>query len=671
MDASVSTYIQSLTHALVKTAVLQADFSVKFQVVYGEDLQAKVEVGPVLNNHKSDRKSRRKAEQYREILREKDEEIVKLKEELRKMKSPVSTPNSEKSYKINLSGQVSPLAQSTAPRTIFSRKSSWEQTTQTDNPVSRHVNTPSLVDANVQVEEVKPKRGKRKLKIEDDSSEDDGKETTISHSLHLSNRVTEAEFTTTAKFTKSEMYTQTDLHQESKREIEISIPNSPNKQDEYTEMEGKTGLVVNIEVSAAPPLLNKLRRLEKTKRSKRKRQSPTMEKPPVVPRPQSEAPKRRPKPPMSLHSTKVSVSTRSSKTESERQQHSLRSTLPSASDPEDPAVRQNLMKYLQTHQFKVVRPVTVQSNRGVTAGKGRKLRPVKRPPTPITELLYTGLYSDQNSWKNVVQVLRDNPSLLSKFISPPVNEGQLPAIVSPAQERSTSASTRVAAMSRNGRTYRVYTPGSDLVSPRPQTRDSHFQPTPSPGLRSHSRGKEKPVKDWSLSHLDEDVGNGHYNFNWQKDPSLYLKSEIVSIIKALEDGKELPELGEIQHKAIRTLRKLQVDLMLTETGGYAGVTTVPGVLALLQECTRLLRLRQVTISVLHYLHQREEALLNALTDSADGGEAIVQQLSKLLSQALSTWRLVFPGSSEFIYLGKDYLEEDYLDGHIQAEDLRH
>ena len=695
--------MQSLAESCIAQAVWNADFHVALRVVYGEGIQVKVDIGPVAVQQ-SQSKRKRGSKEYREMLQLKEEEINRLREELRKAQSPgqlsrVSTPSSDKTYRVNFSRQPSPLDQSSGPRTIFSRKSSWERTTQTENRQPRHVNTPSLVDANVQVEEVKPIKTKKVLKIEDDSSGDEGKETSGEQSLPPSGEVTETEFAVTGQFQKVEMCTQTDMLEEPKQtivEIDLSESSSPQTKETASQAE-QTNVVVNISVSAAPPLLNKLRRLEKAKLPKRKRPSPPHEKkpqhpspphekktqrpspphekPPPVPRPHSEAPRSRPRPLLSrpLHTAKLSVCSKSSKGDSEPQHRSLRSTMPSSSEPEDPAVRQNLMKYLKTHQFQTVRPATVQNVRRQSITRARKLKPAPRPATPLSELLYSGLYSDQDSWKNVVQVLRDNPTLLSKFITPPVPDESLPSIQSP-QPAERSASARLALMSRTGRRYRAMegTPASDTTSPRPQTRENRLIPTPSPALRASSRGREKPGKDWSLSPLDEEVGNGHYNFNWQKDSGLLMKSEVATTVKLLESCKELQQLPEIHHRAIRTVRKLQADLMLVEpvSHGFATVT-VPGVLAVLQECLRLLKMRQVTISVLHYLHQREEALLNVLSDSAEGGEAVVQQLSRLLGQALSTWRQSFPASSEFLYLGRDYLEEDYLDGRIQAEDLRH
>ena len=712
MEGTVEEYVQAVAHMCVERAVWHADFRVALKVVYGEEIEARVEVVPVEDNRDQQPRSnrKRKSREYREMLQAKEEEINRLKEELRKAQSPglpplsrVSTPSSDKTYRVNFSRQTSPLDQSSGPRTVFSRKSSWERTTQTEDRQPRHVNTPSLVDANVQVEEIKPKKPKKVLKIEDDSSEDEGKETCVGQSLPPSSGITETDFGTTGRFQKVEICTQTDLTEEQKpTTVEIALSQSSSPKKEATSPHAEhANVVVNISVTTAPPLLNKLRRLEKAKRPKRKRPSPPPEKhppvarpspsyekptpvprpspphekPPPVSRPHSEAPRSRPKPIFSrpLHTTKISVSSKSSKGESEAQHRSLRSTMPSSSEPEDPAVRQNLMKYLKTHQFQTVRPATVQNFRRQSMPKARKLKPAPRPPTPLSELLYSGLYSDQDSWQNVVQVFRDNPSLLSKFISPPVIDETLPSIQSP-QPSERSASARLSLISRTGRRYRVMesTPVSDVTSPRPQTRESRANPTPSPAIRHPSRTQEKPVKDWSLSPLDEEVGNGHYNFNWQKDPSLLLKSEIVSYVKLLEDCREGQQLPEIHHKAVRTLRKLQADLMLIEPGTHVFTTvTVPGVLALLHECLRLLKMRQMTISVLHYLHQREEALLNVLSDSAEGGEAVVQQLSRLLGQALSTWRLGFPAAREFLYLGRDYLEEDYLNGQIQAEDLRH
>lgn len=681
MEGSVEEYVQSLAQRCVSKVVRNADFNVVLRVVYREEIQVKVDIGPVeVQQPKS--KQKRGSKEYQEMLLEKEEEINRLREELRKVQSPgqlsrVSTPSSDKTYRVNFSRQPSPLDQSSGPRTIFSRKSSWERTTQTEDRQPRHVNTPSLVDANVQVEEIKLKKAKKVLKIEDDSSGDEGKETSVEQSLPPSGGATETDFAATGRFQKVEICTQTDIPEEPKQttvEIDLSESSSPQKKEIIPEAE-QSNVVVNISVSAAPPLLNKLRRLEKAKRPKRKRPSPPHEKPPPVPRPHSEAPRRHPRPLLSrpLHTAKLSVSSRSSKGDSEPQHRSLRSTMPSSSEPEDPAVRQNLMKYLKTHQFQTIRPATVQNVRRQSITRTRKLKPAPRPQTPLSELLYSGLYSDQDAWKNVVQVLRDNPTLMSKFISPPASDESLPSIQSPLPAER-SASERLALMSRTGRRYRVMesTPTSEEISPRPQTRENRFIHTPIPALRAPSRGREKPGKDWSLSPLDEEVGNGHYNFNWQKDPNLLMKSEITATVKLLEGCKELQQLPEIHHRAIRTLRKLQADLMLAEpvNHGFATVT-VPGVLAILQECLRLLKMRQVTISVLHYLHQREEALLNVLSDSAEGGEAVVQQLSRLLGQALSTWRHSFPTNSEFLYLGRDYLEEDYLNGQIQAEDLRH
>ena len=147
MEESVDAYVRSLAHSLVQAAVLCQDFTVVLRVDYGEAVTVRIGVvaGVEAGKRTRGRKRKEKAKRYRKLLRSKEEEIERLKEEIRNMQkgqvetltpdTPLSS-STEKTYKINFSRSQSPVSECPKPQTVFSRKSSWERTTQTENQTS-------------------------------------------------------------------------------------------------------------------------------------------------------------------------------------------------------------------------------------------------------------------------------------------------------------------------------------------------------------------------------------------------------------------------------------------------------------------------------------------------------------------------------------------------------
>ena len=186
--------------------------------------------------------------------------------------------------------------------------------------------------------------------------------------------------------------------------------------------------------------------------------------------------------------------------------------------------------------------------------------------------------------------------------------------------RSRSTAARLALLSREEGRYRVldYTGGKKGVV-----------------LREEG-------KDWSKSKLDEEVRSGCYDFNKQRD--VMSACEVAGALRLLTDGKELPQNAHI--RTLRTYKRLRVDLQLP----FEPAAIVQSTEVLLQECARLLKVRQATVSVLHYLHERETVQALCSASRAD-------LVSKQLLGALMEWKRLYPDDIPFVYQGLFLLSE--------------
>lgn len=190
--------------------------------------------------------------------------------------------------------------------------------------------------------------------------------------------------------------------------------------------------------------------------------------------------------------------------------------------------------------------------------------------------------------------------------------------------RSRSTAARLALLSREEGRYRVldYTAGKRGVV-----------------LREETQGK-----DWSKSKLDEEVRSGCYDFNQQRDGQVMSACEVAGALRLFTDVKELPKNAHI--RTLRTFKRLRLDLQMP----FEPAAIVQSTEVLLQECVQLLKVRQATVSVLHYLHERET--VQALC-SASRAELV----SKQLLCAVMEWKRLYPDDIPFVYQGQFLLSE--------------
>ena len=156
--------------------------------------------------------------------------------------------------------------------------------------------------------------------------------------------------------------------------------------------------------------------------------------------------------------------------------------------------------------------------------------------------------------------------------------------------------------------------------------------------------------DWKASVLENYIIFNKYEFNSEKDPSLwseYMIKEITTITNTIE-----------KNSLRNTVRQLCKELMQNDY--YVDKVSDT---QLLVACKKLFGIRQTTLDILKDIHEREYLLLRIVTES-NCSKAIQKNFLKLtyeLIRKIRNWKTFSISKEKFIYLGENYLKKIYAD----------
>jgi hypothetical protein len=277
-------------------------------------------------------------------------------------------------------------------------------------------------------------------------------------------------------------------------------------------------------------------------------------------------------------------------------------------------------------------------------------RPKQHRQEVIEDLIYSHEFDNADKWKQVLDTLRDQPTLLSKLLEPSGAASLL------RQELGNSLKMPVSPPAPPSKPLlRLPMQGAQYYSsPRESLEKSlqYFASASSEQISSDlqaesSEASQEVVVDWSDSVLDSYVSAGFLEFNWEDDPSVFTEDEVRKVLQAfLKKDFDLQEHEHLYRKAIATLDRVAFELLLDANFDYS--LSQEGFVQLLRDLKQLLEARSLTAVILKKIHQRED--LAELTDRASNS------LDKELLALISSWTNALP-YGELRYRGGSYADK--------------
>lgn len=265
--------------------------------------------------------------------------------------------------------------------------------------------------------------------------------------------------------------------------------------------------------------------------------------------------------------------------------------------------------------------------------KSGAIKKLNKDPSLISDLVYNENQSPIN-WENLMNELRNDPSLFGQMLDLKVNKKQIPETESNLRQTKKTISRRSAKSF-----YRDSRPLSGITR--------HTRPTT-------AKQEKFETIDWSKSPLEDQIANKKDSPKEDSQTFSYKQVEEMLISKNFDVNESVLQRAE------KTIEKLKHDLMLPKVQGTVLALSLGNIENLLETCSALFKVRALVVKILNLIHQREALMLTAISADSLGAESGFKELEKIgqeIVQTIAFYKLSKFPVKEFVYLGENYEEK--------------